>query len=115
MKHNRGRYLVIFLGILMIFRIGANVVRLIKAGEQAEEVKKELAEAEKKNAELKKTLALVQTPEYMERQAREKLGYGLPGEVELVMPEEQRAKSQEQITSENLPNWKQWRKLYLGF
>lgn len=117
MKRNIGIYLVLILWLILIFRVGANVVRLVKAGNRVTEAKLELAEAKRKNEELKQNLALVQTPEFMERQAREKLGYGMPGEIEIIMPEQNNAHptSPQASLGAGEPNWVQWRKLYLGW
>ena len=64
----------------------------------------------KKNEELKKILKSVQSPEFIEKQAREKLNMGKRGEVVVVLPktENQRPK----IENEELPNWQKWYKLF---
>ena len=113
----RNRWLnwaVLILGIVLVARTGANVVRLWKAGEWVQEAKKEVAAAEGENQQLRDRLAQVQTPEYLEREARDKLGYGRPGEVVLVMPEGMGSPSA-QASEGHRPNWLAWRKLYLGF
>jgi hypothetical protein len=46
---------------------------------------------------------------------REKLGYGKPGEVVVILPDDRVEKGDLRVEREKLPNWKQWRKLYLGF
>jgi cell division protein FtsB len=105
---------VLILGVILLVRVGGNVMRLRKAGNMVEETATEVKKAEKENEDLQKKLSEVQTPEYMEREAREKLGYGKPGEIVLVMPNEDAPPSSK--ASEGLrPNWLVWRKLYFGF
>jgi len=106
-------WLMIIIGLILISRTTATIYRLWKAGERVEEAERELAEVKQANEKLAWEWQEVQTPEYMERQVRDKLGYGKPGEVELVMPENQNPKSKILSSKEDVPNWKQGRKLYL--
>jgi cell division protein FtsB len=110
---------IVILGWVAVVRTGANVVRLYKAGDRVTEAKKELAIAQQENEDLKRQLAKVQTPEYMERLAREKLGYGKEGELVVVIdPNELKNANYPTSPSATLgagPNWLQWRKLWLGF
>lgn len=61
----------------------------------------EVAELEQKNEELQSDIAEAQTPEYLERVARERLNLKKPGEevVAVVIPESQETVSQEQEKS----------------
>ena len=112
-KKLRG-WLGLGVGLVLVWRIGANVARLYKAGERVEEASRELVEAQEKNRGLKEKLAEVQTPRFMEREVREKLGYGKPGEIELVLPDEVMPSSAK-ASEGRQPNWVRWRRLYLGF
>ena len=108
-------WLWIIVGVALVFRTGSNVYRLWRAGERVTGAERNLAQLERENEQLNRQLQEVQTPEYMERLVREKLGYGRPGEVVLVVPENINSKSETPSSIEEVPNWKQWRKLYLGF
>jgi cell division protein FtsB len=108
-------WLLVVFGLVLVTRSGASVYRLWKTGERVEEAGRQLAAAEEENRQLTAKLKEVQTPEYMERQAREKLGYGKPGEVVIVIPDDQNPKSEILSSKEGVPNWIRWRKLYLGF
>jgi cell division protein FtsB len=111
------KWLIVMLGWVVVIRTGMNVVRLYKAGDRVVEAQKELEGVQQRNEELKRKLALVKTPEYMERLAREKLGYGKDGEVVVVIePSELSSKSEIRSSKSELePNWRKWRRLYLGF
>ena len=99
-----------------MIRVGANLVRLYKAGGRLTEEEKKLTEVQKENQALKDRLAEVQTPEFLEREAREKLGMGKEGEVVVVIPpEELQAANKQQTDKKQEPNWIKWRKLYLGW
>jgi cell division protein FtsB len=115
MRKKWASWVVLILGVVMVFRVGGNVVRLWKAGRWVEEATQSVKEAQEENQRLKAKLGEVQTPEFMEREAREKLGYGREGEIVLVMPDEQNSKSEILSSKEDEANWVRWRQLYLGF
>lgn len=111
----KGWLLIILLTIFSL-RVGNNVYRLYKNGERINETQTELDKAKQKNEQLKKQLAQVQTPEFMERQAKEKLGYGHENEEILVLPEQyQKPETGNNSGNKTEPNWVLWRKLYLGW
>ncbi len=110
------RWAVLIIGVVLFVRLAGNVLRLVNAGGRVADEEKKLKAAQALTQQLKGQLAQVQTPEYMEREAREKLGYGKPGEVVLVMPpQDQITNNKLQITNQDQQNWVKWRKLYLGF
>ena len=98
---------------------GRDIARLMREGEWLEEEKRKLADAQEENKRLTKELEGVQTEEFVERQAREKLGLGKEGEVVVVFQEDPTSPLEEKDTRAMLgasePNWRLWRKLYLGF
>lgn len=110
------RILIVIFGFVLVFRTGSNVWRLYKTGDRVANAREKLAQVARENEELKKMTEEVNKPEYMEKLAREKLGYGYEGEIVLIIPEQtQNSNDKLQITNQdNLPSWKQWRKLYLG-
>jgi cell division protein FtsB len=117
MRNNRGSLILLALGVFLTVKVGLNVAKLYKAGERVVKEEKKLAEAQTENRELKERLAEVQTPEFMEREAREKLGMGREGEVVVIIPEEELkgGSDKPQATDQVEANWVKWRKLYLGW
>jgi cell division protein FtsB len=108
------RILIVLFGFVLVFRTGSNVWRLYKTGDRVANAREKLAKVTRENEELKQKAEEVNDPEYMEKLAREKLGYGYEGEVVLVMPEEQVESGKLKVENENIPNWQKWGKLYLG-
>lgn len=90
------------------------MVRLWKAGSRVDGSKLELLKAEEENLKLKSRLSEVQSPNFVEKEAREKLGYGRPGEVIVLLPKEESDQSQKKTNSEDTPIWKRWWDLYVG-
>ena len=103
---------VIVLGVFTV-RLGRNVWKLWKAGERIKQAELEVRSQELENQELQKRLAEVQSPEFIEKEAREKLGLGKEGETIVVMPDNADLKSQ--ISNLNgEPNWRKWWKVYVS-
>ena len=113
LKLKRWKEWVIVLGLsVMAVRTGQNVWRLWKAGDRVSEARSVLAEAEVENKKLKARLEEVQSPEFVEKEAREKLGYGREGEVILMLPKQNEESSFAKAT-EDKPNWRKWWDLYV--
>ena len=97
--------------VVMAIRTGQNVWRLWRAGDRVSEAKEALVVAQEENSRLQAQLEEASSPEFVEREARDKLGYGREGEVILLLPEQElesvRAGEQER------PNWKKWWDVYI--
>jgi cell division protein FtsB len=116
MKGKFVKWAVLIIGIILLVRLVNNISRLISVGGRVTGEEQKLAYAQLLNKQLKNELQEAQTPQFMEREAREKLGYGKPGEVVLVIPDQYQASNPKlQATTDNTPNWIKWRKLYLGY
>jgi hypothetical protein len=67
------------------------------------------AKAKLENEQLQNEYNKVQSPEFIEKQARDKLNLGKEGEVAVILPPKQgEAKPKEEIKPIELPVWKQW-------
>lgn len=105
--------LVVIAGLLFAVKQGASVWRLWKSGEQVHLAQMQLQQEEERNQALKKRLAEVDNPEFIEREAREKLGYAKEGETILILPQQNEVDSS-QLTVDSRPNWRKWWDLYIG-
>lgn len=103
-------FIIVLLLIYLIISSIRSILELQKAGQTVLEYEKEYQEAKKKNEELKERLREVQRPEFIEREAREKLGMGKPGELIIIIPEITLAP--ERKKERNLANWEKWWKLF---
>jgi len=107
--------LLIFIttSILSAYSIFKTVGNIYQRSRRVETVKSEIASLEKENEQLAKDLAYKKSKEFVEKEAREKLFMGLPGEKILIIPHnffERLTKPEAgemDNTSENLPIWKQ--------
>ena len=85
------------------------------------ETRQQLEAAKAENRRLQTKLEEVQTDEFVEKEAREKLGYGREGETVLILPKQDNAQGPvmpagRQVLSTQepeIPNWRKWWKLYV--
>ncbi|MDZ7586603.1 MAG: septum formation initiator family protein [Patescibacteria group bacterium] len=111
-KSKWGGWVLVGVLLVMMVRLGGNVWRLWKAGERIKQAEAEVDKETKENKQLKARLAQVQSPEFIEKEAREKLGLGKPGEEIVNLPKQEqesvRAGEREEA------NWRKWWKLYIS-
>lgn len=109
----------IFLGIIFIsFFIALNLINqitsAIKSGERLSEAADAVFKLEAKNRQLKQKLSEVQTDDFVESQARNKLGLAKKDEVVMIITEEKLKQilGASQSAKIRLPNWLGWWKVF---
>ena len=79
----------------------------------SEEMKKRIEELRAKNEDLKKRLEYIESDEFVEKEAREKLNMAKEEETVVILPEKLEIRDFESGSrEENLPNWQQWLRLF---
>lgn len=114
MKSRLIGWVFIIIGVVTAVRTGTNVYRLWKAGDQVIEQQKAVEQAKAENDRLKKELSRVSDPAVIEKEARDKLGYGRPGETIVIIPQSESTKSQIPSSKKEEANWRKWWDLYIG-
>jgi len=76
--------------ILICWAITQNLSRQKMVSEESKRLEKEILELEKQNLELSSLIEYFASQEYIEKEAREKLNLGKPGEKIVIMPQEQK-------------------------
>jgi len=123
MKGN-GRWIIIAISLFVIASLARSVVDLWQRRSIVEQEKKRLSALEKKHEELTKKLEMVQTPMFIEKEARERLGMAKEGETIILMNNASRTESVEGSLPEQaqshpigmqsgeslqqIPYWKRW-------
>lgn len=99
--------------VWLIINYSLQIAKLWQSGKRIGEKKKELSLIEKKNNEFKESLEKVQSTEFIEKEAREKLGMSKEGERVVIMPQvgTNLEFTNEQISNE--PNWQKWWQLFV--
>lgn len=102
--------LVLLVGGVVIINLILGCVRLWRAGGRVEEAAGKVEELRRNKEELKKRLEYVRSGEFIEKEAREKLGMAKADEVVVILPklEERQGEKKE----EEAPNWKKWQRLF---
>lgn len=105
-------WIFVAINLVLAIKLGWGVVRLWKTGGLVEEAKREVSDLKKENATLQERLVYVNSPEFVEKEARDKLGLGKEGETILVIPDQNKVQSS-RIKVQNEANWKKWWDLYI--
>jgi len=109
----KNRFFVVITIIILVYLIISSiksVLELRKTGQMVGEYEQELEAVKKQNQELKERLNEVKKPEFIEREAREKLGLGKPGESIVIMPKI--TIMPEKKKEKPLANWEKWWRLF---
>lgn len=106
---------ILIVVIIIAYNLISQIINTLKSGERLTQAAERLQTLQNQNKELKKQLEYIQTPEFIEKQARDKLGLAKKGETMVVIPEEKidtvLGTSKSAQTS-RLPNYQGWLKLF---
>lgn len=107
--------LVTILVLVLAYKLLVQITDALKSGERLSQAAEKVYKLEAQNRELKKRLSEVNSSEFIEQQARDKLGLGKKGEVVVIIPEDKlklvmgASASAQEI---RLPNWLGWLRLF---
>lgn len=73
-------------GIYICLVLGQSLWQLVRAGDRVSEAKNELASLQQRGQKLSDRLSQVQSPDFVEKEARDELGMQKPGETVLIVP-----------------------------
>ena len=108
--------ILLIFGLYLIVSFSRDIFNLFQKGKEVEKEQLKLEELQIKNEELKRQLEYVKSAEFLEKEAREKLGLAREGEVVVILPEnleELISANQPKISvNQEIPNWKKWLKLF---
>lgn len=105
---------LILVSLMMAYNLVNQIMAATKSGERLFQSADILFRLEAKNRQLKDKLSKLQSAEFLEEQARNKLGFAKKGETVVVIPPE-KLKSvlgASQSAQIRLPNWLGWLKVF---
>lgn len=118
MKARLLNFLVLIIGGLIIFNLATNIVRLWSKRGIIDKERQYLEVLKNRHAELKLQLKYVKSEEFLEKEARDKLGLGKPGEEVWVLPEViggvKNSEDIEDVKGNEGVIWRKWLELF-GF
>jgi cell division protein FtsB len=112
------RYGVFVVFIFLCFSLIGNILRIASSNGKVRQARDNLVNLEKENQRLKEELQIVNSVEFKEKEARDKLGLAKEGDVIVVLPPPEVIRKfapERKETEKTLPdpNWKKWVKLFM--
>ncbi len=109
--------LIIIVIILLSLSLLGSITRILSANQKLTEANNKILAAQKEQEDLKKKVAEAKSQEFIEKEARNKLGLAKSGEIVVILPDAQTLKllAPTPEKEENFlpdPNWKKWAKLF---
>lgn len=103
-------FAVIVIFILTINNLVSSIYDIWQKQEIITQAQQELDTQKEENSQLKKQIAQVKQPQFIETEARDKLLLAKPGEGIIIIPPNQVAASSSSIPQlvDNRPNWEKW-------
>jgi cell division protein FtsB len=106
--------LIIIIVLIIAYNLIRQIMEAVKSGERLSESAEAVYKLEIKNKELKEKLTQIKSPEFLEEEIRNRLGFAKPGETIVVIPQEKLklilgASASAEI---RLPNWLGWLKVF---
>lgn len=109
------RFIVIVVSIVIVINLSRSIWDLWRRRDVLGERQEVLRRVEEENRRLQSELEYTQSPEFIEQEARNRLGLGREGETVVLLPKQQETRDMRQETGEmqkNVPNWKRWWRLF---
>ena len=101
--------------LIFAYNIIGQIFTTLRSGDRLTVATEQLHSLEVKNRELKKRLSEIKSQDFIEQQARDKLGLVKEGETIVVIPEDkinQVLGVGKQAETPRLPNWQGWLNLF---
>ena len=105
-------WFLIFISLSLIVSVVRSFWSLSKGKRVIQETEEKLETTREQQEDLKRQLARSQSPNFIEKQAREKLNLGKEGEIILILPPISPIEEPTPTPIENLPNWQKWVKIF---
>lgn len=105
------RWLIIIICFYLIITTIRAMVDLWKSGDKVTRREQELASLEKEQEELLKQKRIVESPQYLEKIARNQLGLSKSGEEVIIVPEDLLLEAPV-ASPDATPNWQKWMRLW---
>lgn len=109
------RLIIIAVSAVLVVNLSRSILDLWRRRDILGEREAVLRRIQEENKRLQGELEYAQSPEFIEKEARNRLGLGREGEEIILMPNDKLPMTNEKTedkTIESLPNWKRWWKLF---
>lgn len=105
---------IILISLIAAYNLITQIISAVKSGERLSQAADAVYQLEAKNKELKRKLSQIRSPEFIEEEVRNKLGFSKKGETVIIIPEEKlkAVLGASQSAEIRLPNWLGWWKVF---
>lgn len=117
MRKKIGIASIIIIVLFIAYNLIGQIIVAVSSSERLSEAAEELYQMEVKNKELKKILSEIKSTDFIEKQARDKLGLAKEGETVVIIPQEALERvlgESKRIENIELPNWLGWWKVFFN-
>jgi cell division protein FtsB len=107
--------LFVILFVFLVYHFGTQIFDSLSAEKRLEEELDRVADLQRKNEEYKQKLSQVNTIEFIEQQARNKMNLSRPNETVIIIPNQQLQAVISMDTRPDdpqVPNWQGWLRLF---
>ncbi len=107
--------IIVIIILVIAYNLIGQITSSLKAGDHLAASTDTLHQLQVQNQKLKQRLQEVESPQFVEEQARDKLGLARPGETVVVIPNEKIAQvlgASQSAVSVRVPNWLGWLRLF---
>lgn len=106
--------IILIIGLVAGYNLISQIIQATKSGERLSEAADAVYRLEIKNKELKNKLENIQSPQFIEEEVRNKLGFGKAGETMVIIPDEKikQILGASESAAIRLPNWLGWWKVF---
>lgn len=107
---------IVIVAVSILTGLSKQIVNALNSSQRLEDEANRVTKLTQRNNQLKKELALSQSPDAIEKIARDELNLGKPGETVVVIPDELITKVIEDSKPKiepKLPPWQGWLKLFI--
>ncbi len=98
----------VFLGLWFIIVLSRQFLEFFNSGDRIKQSQEEVQKLEYENAKLKEEKGFRETSFFVEKEAREKLGYGIEGELTVVFRQQPATSEAKLSVEDEKPNWMKW-------
>lgn len=112
-KHKLASWVLFSVCLLLFISAFKSWINISKRADIFKNAQDRVQEASEKQKQLESALARVQSKEYIEQQAREKLNLSREGEITVIIPTISITEEPTPTPVENLSNWQKWLKVFL--
>ncbi|MBI2021939.1 septum formation initiator family protein [Candidatus Daviesbacteria bacterium] len=108
--------ITLLVSILILLGLSRQILDALNSGKRIEVALDKVNKLQQENNQLKKKLSEVQSTDFLEQTARDKLGFSKKGETVIIIPDELMNKvlgENKRVEEEKISNWQGWLRLFL--